>query len=102
MTTGTGIITECSYQKQVKSYSLEENDNELFALKFEYEGYDERIYELIYDYWDKETGEAICTMEERAIRLLGLYSIRDTKYQEYIALLEKKIEEKEKVQGDEV
>ena len=101
LTTGTGIITECSYQKQVKTYSLEENDNELFALKEEYQDLDSRIRELIYEYWDAD-GNAIYTLEHREEMLPGLYSMRDTKYQEYIALLEKKIEEKEKVQGDEV
>lgn len=125
LTIGTGIIAECAYQKQIKTFSLEINDTELVILKegneadwkaglaesriWGYEELEADIRELIYEYWDQYgdvnvfDGEGNpLTLQQRNQQLASLYRMYNTQYTKYIELLEQKIKEKEKVQGDEV
>lgn len=126
LATSNGTIAEVAYQKQVKTYSLEDQDVELLELKHgnastddtipRIWGYEELlicIKDLIYNYYDEDDNVIIynkdeddnqipLSIEERNKRLEALTTIQKRQYDKFITLLEEKIKEKEKVQGDEV
>lgn len=99
----SGVIMECAYQKQIKTFALEEQDTEIAQAKHAYEITDDRIHQLIYDYInDNESNLDEASLQQRERDLRAAREAQTTTYNQFITLLDKKIKEKEAVQGDPV